>query len=514
VATTRRPGALLLALVLLGCSAGGSLPELLFEDPATQALLGPPWRAALTNLLDVNTVPYDPDVYDGTGLLADPPGTFLRAGGGYAQPWTRDASVNSWNAASLLAPETARNTLWAVVQRQPNGRLVVQQDDQWWDQVVWVIAAWNHYAVTGDRAFLADAYEAAGETLARAAALRFRSEDGLYAGPGFFNDGIAAYPVPPATPGEEHGSFVLAYPGADELRVLSTNALHVAAYGAAAAMARELGEDQQGRALGATAEDLRARVERRFWSPARRTYRYILAATRGDASEAGPGTLRPEDYQEAAGLAFMLLFDVADPARARDVLAGAHVEPWGMVDVHPDLPRYSGERPGRHNRIVWPMVQGFWALAAAHHRDASTFAREVEKLARLVAARDGHFHEIYNARTGVPDGGWQVGAHWESQPDQTWSATAYLAMMVRGLFGMRFEPGGIELRPVLPPGWGDVTLRGVRYRAATLEIRLHGGGCAVSAFAMDGEEQPRAFLAATLEEAHTVDVTLAGGCAG
>jgi hypothetical protein len=26
----------------------------------------------------------------------------VRAGGGYPQPWTRDASVNSWNATSLL----------------------------------------------------------------------------------------------------------------------------------------------------------------------------------------------------------------------------------------------------------------------------------------------------------------------------------------------------------------------------------------------------------------------------
>lgn len=59
-----------------------------------------------------------------------------------------------------------------------------------------------------------------------------------------------------------------------------------------------------------------------------------------------------------------------------------------------------------------------------------------QKVGQLSACyrSSGHFYEIYDARTGVLDGGWQAGRHWDSEPDQTWSATAYLAMIYRGLF--------------------------------------------------------------------------------
>lgn len=481
-------------------------PRLRFSSPRSQALLGEAYHSALDNLLRINTVRYDPGHYNGSGLLVDPPGTFIRAGGGYEQPWTRDASVNSWNAASLLEPDVARNTLWSVVQREPDGKLIVQQDNQWWDQVVWVVAAWNHYAVTGDRAFLAHAYEAARETLARARTRHFGEALDLFAGPGFFNDGIAAYPAPPATPTEDRGSFVLDYPGTDELMVLSTNCLHVKAYRSGASMARELGEDTTAAAFTAIADTLALKINRYFWNAGKRTYGYL----RIDGNTEPP-TLNLDDHQEGVGLAFALLFDIADSARARAVLENAHVEPRGIVDVYPSFPRF-GDRPGRHNVTVWPMVEGFWALAAAHRGDEGAFAREASNLAQLAASSAGHFYEIYDARTGVPEGGWQAGRHWDSEPDQTWSATAYLAMIYRGLFGMSFTPAGIELRPLLPAGWGDVALSGLRYRGMRLDLRLHGRGCVVSAFRLDGRTAAKPFVPASLTGAHSVDITLRGGC--
>ncbi|MET7646715.1 hypothetical protein ABZS83_24435 [Streptomyces sp. NPDC005426] len=55
---------------------------------AQDQLLGGAYRSACHNLLDINTVPYDPAEYNQTGLMTDAPGTFIRAGGGYEQPWT------------------------------------------------------------------------------------------------------------------------------------------------------------------------------------------------------------------------------------------------------------------------------------------------------------------------------------------------------------------------------------------------------------------------------------------
>lgn len=113
-----------------------SSPSLEFANPNSQALFGTAYEAALKNLLQINTISYDPAVYNKSGLM-DPDVGIVRAGGGYPQPWTRDASVNSWNATSLLSPALARNTLWAAVDKDSAGRLQIQQDDQQWDQVIW-----------------------------------------------------------------------------------------------------------------------------------------------------------------------------------------------------------------------------------------------------------------------------------------------------------------------------------------------------------------------------------------
>ena len=66
---------------------------------------------ALKNLLEINTVPCDPERYDKTGLLDQNLGLMIRAGGNYASRWTRDAAINCWNCASLLSPREAENTL-------------------------------------------------------------------------------------------------------------------------------------------------------------------------------------------------------------------------------------------------------------------------------------------------------------------------------------------------------------------------------------------------------------------
>ena len=101
-------------------------PVLRFEVAGSQALFGVTYEAALENLLGINTVPFG-EVYAKSGLM-DPAAGMVRAGGGYEQPWTRDATINSWNATSLLAPMLAANTLWAVVEKDAAGKLRVQQD--------------------------------------------------------------------------------------------------------------------------------------------------------------------------------------------------------------------------------------------------------------------------------------------------------------------------------------------------------------------------------------------------
>jgi hypothetical protein len=480
-------------------------PRLAFKNAAVQGRIGVAYADALANLLDKNTVrPNKPGDQDPIGRLADPPGTFIRAGGGYSQPWTRDASLNSWFAGSLLEPVVARNTLWAVCQKRDDGTIVVQQDNQWWDQCIWVTAAWNHYAVTGDRAFLDAAYPVATATLATLRREHFNPTYGLFMGPAFFADGIAAYP-PPEYDASNGSSFVLDHRHTRELMVLSTNCIYRQAYRCAARMARELRRPAaEAAALDQQSDAVKAAINKNLWSPQRRAYAYFL-------SGAGPDAGKTYSATEGSGQAFAILFDVADAAQAAAVVKHMHYEPKGVVTLWPNLPEFDDEHLGRHNVMIWPLVNGLWASAAAKSGDVPAYAAELSRVADLELSSGHNFYEIYNPRTGEPDGGWQNERRWDPVPDQTWSATSYIAAVHRGLFGMDFEPQGLRLAPSLPSDWGGVELAGVNYRNLTLTVVLTGHGSHVRSWMLDGASWPTRVVPPELRGQHRVAIDLGEG---
>ncbi len=321
-----------------------SSPRPRLEGPAGLSAL---YDAALHNLLDVNVTAAG----------------FVRAGGGYDDPWTRDAAINCWNAASLLAPDVARATLLKVCDLD---RGVVAQDNQWWDQIIWVIGAWEHVAVTGDTEFAATAYEIGRASLAILDRERFDPATGLYAGPALMQDGISGLPSYEELPSsdEQGGSFVLDYPGTAELRCLSTNAVYVRALRCLALLGGEPLFDRR-------ADVLTDAINLHLWDASTGLYGYYL----------GPDGL--DRHQETAGLALAIDFGIAGPARTRQILAAAHREPYGMVNVWPHFPRYDADRPGRHNSICWPMVMGLWGAAAASAGDVEVFGQTLDDLSRL-----------------------------------------------------------------------------------------------------------------------------------
>lgn len=437
-------------------------------------------RAALDNLTG-NTVP---------GRGPHEPALFLRAGGGYSEPWTRDAAVNAWLAASWLSPEVAGDTLRMVCDDGPDGP-VIAQDNQWWDQVVWVIAADRHALLSGDREFLRWAEGVARRSLAIANDERFVETYGLFRGPAVMADGISGYPGDVVDPGNE-SSFVLDHPRAHEIFCLSTNLVHAAAYAALGEMRDAL--DGDGTADRERARSLVEAVETRFRSGD--SYGYLLIPRGPD-----PVHARLDLSQEVLGLAFLLLGGVVDRERAQRLIDAVHREPYGVVPVWPALQSYTMEYPGRHNVISWPWITGVWVQAVAVAGDLATFGAELDTFLRLIEAGSFAYPEVQDAQTGVPDGGWQrdalwtgeylpgIGRHWESEPDQTWSATALLGVVLGGLLGLTARVDGLQISPRLPPGHGRVRWTGIRYGAATLDVEIVGNGDRLVALVVDGVEQ-------------------------
>jgi hypothetical protein len=457
------------------------LPRLLAEgsEAATLVTL---YNSALDNLTRINTV-------------RDPGGDFFRAGGGYAEPWTRDASINSWFAGSLLDGRTAASTLERVTEAGPGGRILVQ-DSQWWDQAIWVIAAWNHFLTTGSRPFLRRAYGIARRSLALLRHAHFSQELGLYLGPGFMQDGISGLPTPPAET-TEVSSFVLDYPGSWQIATLSTNAIYVGAYSALATMSALGGEDAAPAAQ--EAQRLTAAVREHFLKPdslGPESPPYFVSAANG--------RVHRDPSLEAAGIALALLFDVFSPAEGRRLLDPLWREPAGVVNVWPHFAdRYGDTNPGRHNVICWPVVMGLVNLASLKARDGAAFDRGFGDLSRLFNTSANSFFETYNARTGRPDGGWQSGKSWKSEPDQTWSATAFLASVHYGILGLSMHEDGLFIRPRLPSGIDSISVEGLRYRGAELRIRIDSPATASLGTAHSSE----ATIAATARGVHTIHLT-------
>jgi glycogen debranching enzyme len=433
----------------------------------------------------------------------------LMAGGGYNEPWTRDAAINTWNGAGLLWPEVARNTLESVLERR-DGKIYI--GGQYWDAVLWAAGAWNYYLYTGDRAFLRTAFEATQNTLAAREADEFDAAEGLFRGPAVYGDGVAAYPD---RYGEHAGgsSAIMDWPKNNPGRAshpgyglpmftLSTNCAYLRAYDLLGRMAAALGQRPNPVWKG-KASLLWFAINRRFWKPELGRYATLIDPW---------GT---DDRQEAIGLAFSVLFGAADRARRESIFRNVQLTPAGMPCLWPTYERYARLGGfGRHSGTVWPHAEAFWADAAARAGHADLFAYDLTRMADR-AVRDGQFYELYNPITGEPYGGLQEAGTrgvvlWDSQPHQTWSATGFVRLVLFDLAGMRFDERGIAFEPMLPDDLDKVDLMGIPYRDATLDIHITGSGSHIVRMTINGQPSADHRVGSTASGRVVVAITLAG----
>lgn len=428
----------------------------------------------------------------------------MMAGAGYDTPWTRDAAINTWNAGGALWPEVARNTLLSTLEKK-EGRWFI--GGQYWDAIIWASGAWEYFVVTGDEAFLRQAFEATTQTLAQRETDEFDVRLGLFRGPEVYGDGIAAYPDRYA--GKGASSSILKWGGLHAtgnlqgyglpMCTLSLNCIYLHTYELLGRMASAMGRQADPSWLR-KAESLRKAINENFWNQKRGTYDALIDPWGKD------------ERQEALGIAFSVLFDVADADRSASLFRHIVTTPAGMPVLWPTYSRYSAGY-GRHSGTVWPHAQAFWADAAAVSGHADFFAQELTLIADK-AVRDGQFYEIYHPISGESYGGLQEYGDkgivsWKSLPHQTWSATGYIRLILRDLFGLRYDEHGIGFQPVLPWRTKEASLSGLEYRSATLDIRLKGCGRRIVAMTINGQPAPAARLEADVKGRLEIELELA-----
>ncbi len=433
------------------------------------------------------------------GLLDEKKPCIL-AGLEYDTPWTRDTAINVWNGAGLIFPQAALNTLLSVLERR-GGKVFI--GGQYWDAVIWVTGAWAYYLYTGNRTFLSLALEAAKNSLEAFEKTEFNPATGLFRGPACYGDGVAAYPDRYAR--TQGSSSILEWPRCNPsdaaptgygipMQTLSTNCLYYQAYQLAGDMARELSQSPDP-TWNARAEQLKTAIQHHLWDEKLGRYLYLTDPW-GNC-----------DHQEGLGNCFAVLFGIASERQAEQVIQNQTITPQGIPCVWPTFQRYQKNEMdfARHAGTVWPHVQGFWAEVTARAAEryptaAQAFEFELLKLSEL-AVRHGQFAELYHPISGEIYGGVQEGAQnlWHSCHRQTWSATAYVRMILMGLLGMEFSPQGIELHPHIPQNQIlPLELNGLRYQKQTIYLSVNGTGNQIAEFRLNGELQEEPFLPSSL----------------
>lgn len=435
------------------------------------------------------------------------------AGIHYADPWIRDAAFNVWNGVSLFAPEVGRDTLLASVVKCDGLDRVGYNTYHYWDAIVAVIGFWHHFLYTGDHAFLRAAFEISKNSMAYFEATEFDSEDGLFRGPACCMDAISAYPDELAYPVRKRSDYIgvlgcrriipkektpsrgMGIP----FKALSTNCLYFEAYRTLGRMASVL-DIPPDPAWASKAEALKRAINARFWLKKEGHYAYLVSLPMG---------LETCTHQEAMGHAFAVLFGVADDARRASLLARQHLVPAGVPYLWPTFPRYPRLFPGEYGRAsgtVWPHAQAFWAEAAAEGGRHDLFDREFRLMAEH-AERDSHFAEVLHPDSGEIYGGVQE-VNYTSKPRQTWCATGFIRLVLRGILGMRFSPEGVSFSPRLPSGLKRLALSNLHYRASVLSVSVEGAGSALKSVRIDGRPAKSPYISAASEAKHTVEIEM------
>jgi glycogen debranching enzyme len=439
------------------------------------------FRIALGDLVS-NIIPFQ------EGLLQTEEEVVM-AGMDYVTPWTRDASINTWNGAGLIFPEITKNTLLSVLEHY-DGKIRIA--GEYWDAIIWATGAWYHYLYTGDKELLNTAYAATKNSIKFFEETEFTPELNLFRGGACYGDGISAYPDVYVKTENKFPGIINWPPANRELaakpgvgvptHVLSTNCLYYMAYVILDKMTIELKSSKDSNWIR-KAEALKAAINKELWNEKLGRYNYFADRFGGC------------DYQEGMGLSFAILFGVADEEKIEKIFQQVKITPAGIPSLWPSFPRYEtpdGNGYGRHSGTVWPHIQGFWAHAAAMYGKMETFSKELDTLTEHVV-RDSHFAEIYHPITGEIYGGRQEWledgiVEWKSCVRQTWSATAYIRMVLNGLVGLNFSSEGINIKPNVPKNYKKIVLKGLHYRKMKLDITIEGTGTIIKDFCINGKQ--------------------------
>ena len=416
-------------------------------------------------------------------IKAIEPDSTFRTGKEWAGVWTRDISYSIMLSMAQLQPKVAKYSLLCKVK---NKRII--QDTGTGgaypastDRIVWAIAAWELYKVSGDKVWLGQAFEIIKNTINDDLKNVYDPTTGMVKGESSFLDWREqTYPrwMQPAD--------------IFESECLGANALHYQANIVLSEMATLLHETSTAKKHREIAEKIKTGINKYLWMSDKGYYGQYLYGRNYKI-------LSPR--AEALGEALCVLFGIADDQQAKSIISKMPQTDYGVSCIYPQIPGI----PPYHNNAVWPFVQTFWALASAKTGNQTAVLESLAAVYRPAALF------LTDKENFVADNGDFAGTQINSS-NMLWSLSGSLALVQKLLFGIEFGSESLNFRPCVPESFsGKRILSNFKCRNAVLDIDLQGYGNKIKGIELDGRLLKSPSIPYSLKGKHFIKISLTVG---
>lgn len=405
----------------------------------------------------------------------------FRTGKEWAGVWTRDISYSIILSMAVLQPKVSK---YSLMRKVKNDRIV--QDTGTGgaypistDRIVWAVAAWEIYKVTGEQEWLKQSYKIIRNSMEDDLKNAYDKKARLFRGESSFLDWREQTYPDWMQPVDIYESLNL-----------GTNAVFYQANVILSEMAEVLGDRSASEKYSKLADNIKEGINEALWMPEKGYYGQYLYGRNFKI-------LSPKS--EALGGALTVLFDIADTDQQLAIVSKTPVTTFGIPSIFPQIPNI----PPYHNNGIWPFVQSFWSLAAAKAGNEKALMESLDAIYRPAALF------LTNKENFVASSGDYAGTQINSD-QMLWSLAGNLGMIYKVIFGLEFQPDGLVFRPFVPKKLkGKRTLLDFNYRNAVLSIEMEGYGNQIASFTLDGESQENFEIPADLKGNHVVKIVLA-----
>ena len=388
------------------------------------------------------------------------PDITLRTGKEWAGVWTRDVSYSIILSMAYMQPEASKISLMKKV--NANGRIIQDTGSGGaWpvssDRMIWAVAAYEVYKVTGDKEWLKFIYPVIRDSFEDDFKVVYNAESGLVRGETSFIDWREqSYPKWMQT-ADIYNS-----------EAMNTSVVHAEGLRILSKIADELGKKKEAKRYAEAAKSLTDAINRVFWMDDKG---YYAMYTYGRENM----ILNPR--AETLGESLAILFNVASPERAKIISQSNPTTPYGVAIFYPQI----SDMPSYHNNALWPFVASYWTLACAKAGNEQATLQGFGSVFRP-AALFATNKENFNLDNG------DIATELNSS-NMLWSLSGNIALTCRILFGINYEDNGLSFSPFVPKVMSDNrTLSNFTYRDAKLNITVKGHGQHIKSFMLNGKE--------------------------